>query len=196
MIKPDQKINTIFVAIICILLFIIGFSWSYNNNKFFYYPQGVNQDGGTHLKFVYLGSSHCGFSNNVRNHDNIIAIKKHLKNALKSNDKSFITTGISVDFNAYKGIKYLKKTGPYDEIISGSNWFNNGAKTYIWETFQGNPSTPQIILVKSEIEVEAMHGIVQTEEVLKRISGINEIENTNATLTEMSNQEIIQWLEI
>lgn len=188
--------NSLYFALIIVLLFYIGFNWAYEKNAFPNYQTGVSLDGGDYLRFIYIGSSHCGFANDEDNHHNILKLKELLKELSKESRYSFISTGISVDVNAYQGVRYLKKTGPYDEILSGSNWFNVGVQKYVWERFQGRPSTPQIILTKTKFEVEEFFGIHQSEQVLKRVSGIYEIREMLGKIKTMNKSDFTEWLEI
>lgn len=165
----------------------IGFLINYEKQKFIDYKSNINPDGGNYIKLTYIGSSHCYFSKNIENNRNVIKIKQQVKELAIINDYKFISSGISVDFNAYQGIKFLEKTGPYDEIIVGNNWFNEGVFKYVWDGFQGRPATPQIIISNVTYEVEVYHGIKKSETVLKRFNGGTEIKNFLQVLKE--NQE-------
>jgi len=188
--------NSLYVIIISILLFYIGFNLTYDNSPFLNYQSGINMDGADYIKFIYIGSSHCGFANDEENHQNIINLKKSLKEFTEKNNYAFISTGISVDINAYQGVKYLEKTGPYDEIISGSNWFNAGVQKYVWENFQGKPSTPQIIITKTGLEVEEFFGIHQSEKELARVNGIYEIKEMLEQIKRMNNFDFKEFVDI
>lgn len=188
--------NAFYVFVIFLLLFFIGFQWSYDDTSYHDYRTDVNLDGGDYVRFVFIGSSHCGFSNDFENHNNILDLKETLKNHVRANNLKFISTGISVDMNAYQGFKYLEKTGPYDEILSGSSWFNIGVDRYVWDNFQGYPSTPQIVLIKSEFMVEEFYGIKRSERVLKRVSGKNDIDRMLEKVSQLKGVEILEWLEL
>lgn len=191
-----SKTNTLYITLICILLFYSGFQLTSNSSPFLNYNTGVDLDGGNFVRFVFIGSSQCGFSNNEENHENIINLKKYLKQLVEENNYKFISTGISVDFNAYNGIKYLEKTGPFDEIASGSSWFNIGADRYVWENFQGAPSTPQIIITKSNYTVEENFGIQRSEEILKRVRGKDDIREMLKNISQLNHTEVREWLEM
>ncbi|MGF1668820.1 MAG: hypothetical protein ACFCU6_00115 [Balneolaceae bacterium] len=188
--------NSLYITVIIILLFYVGFEWSYDNSPFLNYRTNLDLDGGDYVRFIYIGSSRCGFANDEENHQNILNLKKALKEFVETNNYLFITTGISVDINAYQGFKYLEKTGPFDEILSGSSWFNSGANRYVWERFQGNPSTPQIILTRTKFKVEEYFGIFQSEEIIKRVSGKDEIREMLATINNLSDSDIAVWLNL
>jgi len=189
----DNK--NIYIVIITLLIFVIGFQWAYESNSFIDYNSGLDQDGGEYIRFVYIGSQRCGFSNNSENHENVIALREYIRNLAKDFEYKFISTGISVDINAYQGVNYLEKTGPFDEIVSGSTWFNIGADKYVWEEFQGRPATPQIILTKTEYMVEELSGINRSENVLIQVTGKDSIEGKLDSLLGLNNLEKKDWLE-
>jgi len=81
--------------------------------------------------------------------------------------------------NALKGIRFLEKTGPYDEILTGSSWFNLGVQRYIWENFEGHSSTPQVLLMHNNFKTSpvgnSLGRVERNEKVIERFRGVDEI---------------------
>jgi len=141
----------------------------------------ITLETGSYIRFVYLGSPQCAFCNNQKAHDLINSLKNFLKVRSNENGYKYISTGISVSSNSAHGFNFLNKSGFYDEIISGANWFNLGANYYVWNQFPGYPDTPQIILIKTNFKVRSaglsISNIEQNDVLLKRVIGLNNIEN-------------------
>jgi len=174
--------HKIYKSIICGLLFVVGFLLIYESPSSLkaYRSDIDNMSGGDYVRFIYIGSSGCSFSNHETMHQMVDLIKNRFREASHANDFKTITTGIAQDLNAGYGIDFLKKTGPYDEIYSGASWYNIGINKYIWETFEGPAATPQIIVSVSQFDVgsagDQIGKISQKEKLLKRYVGFTEIE--------------------
>jgi len=150
---------------------------------------------GKFLRFVYIGSSDCGYSNNPETHEMIIRIKKYFKNLTRKRDINYITTGIARDLFPDVGIQFLKNTGPYDEVTAGASWFNLGITHYIWDDIQGRPATPQILLTRTNFDVSEDGAITKSEEVLHRAIGIQNIRYLNRLIKNAKSQEINTLIE-
>lgn len=190
-----SKKELAYLLIIFFLLFFIGFLWNYRDTTFTKDQTGISTDGGNYLRFIYIGSSRCMNSRDSDNHENILHLKQVLENIAFNSGYEFVTTGISVDMNAYVGLNYLRETGPYDELASGNSWFNLGTDKYIWKTFQGRPLTPQVVLTISQYDVEPFYGINHSEIVLKRAYGKSDIQVLLHSLTKLKNNEMPDWLK-
>lgn len=179
--------NKIYIIIIAFLLFLLGFVNIYDPHK--NQTTDTNYESinsGKYFRLVYIGSSSCGFSNNDEMHKQIQSIKKILKDSLSQKDIKLITTGISVDRDPFVGYHFLEKTKPYDEIITGSNWYNLGADRYIWDHFSGLDATPQVLLLSNTFNNTGTGGnmgvIERKEDLLERYVGANEINDLDEKL--------------
>lgn len=108
---PIKK-NYLHIVLISFLLFIMGFSFTYVRNyiKSFDYeykfnPDVANSQGGEFVRFVYIGSSNCSFSNEYT-HKMVTEIKYFIQNLAHESNYNFISTGISSDFNSVDGIRF------------------------------------------------------------------------------------------
>jgi hypothetical protein len=119
--------------------------------------------GGTYIQLIYVGSSSCPFSNNLL-HEEIKKLRNNLIDWTNYNDYNFMSTGISVDLNSTQGFYFLQDSGPYDEIISGASWYNNGVSQYVWKK-NSEGFTPQIIILKTDFKVvtSSLGGILKIE---------------------------------
>ena len=59
-------------------------------------------------------------------------LKDYYKELADKSNLKFISTGIANDYSSIKGINFISKSGVYDEIMSGGNYYNIGSQRYIW----------------------------------------------------------------
>jgi len=174
----------IYELIIYVLVFLVGFLWIYDQKSNDNYPSDINSlDEGKYLRMVYIGSAGCSFSNNKNTHQIVKNLKRKLPKIAHANNLQFITTGVAVDKISQRGINYLQKSGPYDEVVSGTGWYNLGIKHYVWENIQGTASTPQVLLTITKYEKETtgsqIGNIKRKENLLKRYRGVDQIKRLN-----------------
>jgi hypothetical protein len=147
-----------------------------------------------YLRFVYIGSSGCVYSNNEITHQILRELKEYFRTFAHEQGYRFLSRAIAVDPSSDRGFYFLIKSGPYDEIISGSRWFNLGVYRYIWDTLPGYASTPQILLTVTEYKPTLVGNhigyINQEEKLLKRISGLSEIQELLDDMKRLTTKEI------
>ena len=182
--------------IIAVLLFIVGFQFIYENPDNISTQTNIEPtEKGKFLRFVYIGSSNCGYSNNPETHEMVSKIKKYFKDLAHKRDINYITTGIAKDLFPDVGIQFLKNTGPYDEVTAGASWFNLGLNYYIWDNIQGRPATPQILLTQTNFNISENGSITRSEDVLHRATGIQNIRYLNRLIENTKRQEINKLIE-
>jgi len=189
--------------LIGIVLFLVGVYYALSTNVvLFNKSSGTKQKtditslvNSTYIHFIYIGSSGCGYCNNPNTEEMIKYIKKYFLYIAHSHNLKYLTTGISTDIISRNGIKFLNKTGYYDEIISGGSWFNLGTNNYIWKALPGKAETPQILitLIKYHVMggVENISNINRKEKVLKRIVGMYNIESFYKKIESNMKKQII-----
>lgn len=196
---PKNSRNKIIIG--C-LIFIVGFLWMYDEGGF---VKPIQSDfssyvGGKYLRLVYIGSASCAYSNNKKTHRMIISLKNSLRKIAHKKGLKFASTGIAVGMNSLKGVKYLLKTAPYDELITGASWFNLGINHYIWQTNKGEASTPQVILTMTKYKMltigERLGYIKRQEDILKRYIGRNGIKKLYTLIKSKNERKINTILHI
>ena len=94
------------------------------------------------------------------------------------------------------GFKYLEKTNPYSEIISGASVFNLGSIYY----GNGIPATPEILVIYEEYSSELVGinsvDLENSQTLIKDYLGVSEIESLYEFIKSSTNQEIIEYLNI
>ena len=182
-----------------ILLFLLGLSYT-NRGTELKTKESSDIDwsedaqGGKYIRLIFIGSSECGFSNTKKTHDSVLLIKERLKDFSNKEGYGFISTGISDDVDASKGIEYLNKTGPYDEIIAGARLYNLGIQYYVWDRSLGSPSTPQIIISMNSynvsLESNRISDITRDEKVLRRAKGGGAVGRLSGFMSSLSHDEL------
>lgn len=187
----------IYKPLTLVLLFVIGFLITFDKPfEFDNHKSVINSfESSSYYRLVVIGSSGCVFSNSEESITMIKNIKKKFREIAAHQNKKAVFTGISLDLNPTYGIQYLNKTGPYDEITTGLSWYNSGILRYIWDVFEGEAATPQIIITRSNFNVrsagEEIGEIEHSEQMLGRFVGINDMRSFLTSLNEVNSiQEI------
>lgn len=126
---------------------------------------------------VFIGSSTCGGSNYPGLEKAIRRLRKGLRDEASARGETFSSMGIATDFPVQPGVEYLKRLGPFDEIMAGRSWLNTGSLKYLYGAdLGGRVAIPQILIVR-RVLVEGTGGVIEvsSEKTLFRKSGGEEI---------------------
>jgi len=161
-------------------LFVIGYFLSVGLA-----PEAKNStftiENGLYYRVVFIGSTSCPYSVADSTIASVQGINKLVAERAKSEQARVHSIGIAVDKNKKTSFEYLLDVYQFDEVVVGGSWINTGARKYIWDDFQGEASTPQIIITKISYD-EIDRANYTGEEVLlyrtssaKRISELHEL---------------------
>lgn len=125
------------------------------------------------IVLIYLGSSVCKYAIQLANYD-LDQAKSWLFELAISQDMSFTSVGISVNWGIHNGLKHLLTVGNFDEVIIGNNWFNHGVIKYIGELDQ-ETFTPQIFIMVKDFDSADINRKSVNESLLLVLKGKNEI---------------------
>jgi hypothetical protein len=107
--------------------------------------------------------------------DTIERMKLALARQAAERHEGLSVVGVSLDWAAQEGIDHLAKFGTFDEIIVGRNWYGTGATRFIWRDIPGQPSTPQIVLLRHGVTTTPRGIVITKESEIRRIIGADEI---------------------
>jgi hypothetical protein len=103
---------------------------------------------------VYFGGSTCAPCHD----DGFKAALAHAKVALferaEAEEKSFAVIGVAVDHSIEDGLAFLTKSGRFDEVVVGRNWFKSAVLAHIWrpEGLEDRlPGLPGIMVFEREM---------------------------------------------
>jgi hypothetical protein len=150
-----------------------------------YLPSGVAETG-DELVLVFVGASHCAFSNLPDLSERIKTAKEILQRQAESVDQRFVAVGIAVDMDPGAGLEHLEGFGAFDEVNSGRGWYGMGATKYLWEDFPGEDGTPQLLIMNRRLEVFSGEG----EDALKPRYALEEV-----VLRLVGAKDIIDWVD-
>jgi hypothetical protein len=188
----------VYLSLLAISLFIIGVLYTNEGKLYNHIDNDAVADlaGGDYIRFVYIGSSTCPFSNNADTHNKIRFLKNNLEDITMLTDTKFISTGISVDSHPHIGYNYLEETKPYNEIIVGTSVFNLGSIFYA----SGVPTTPRILIIKESYESELvginLNHLEKSQSLFRLYSGIHEIDEFHDFLSTSSIEEVIKEFDL
>jgi len=98
---------------------------------------------------VFVGASTCSSSMADGLPEALRAIRTGMRSQATERGEGFASIGISTDVVVTDGVRYLKRMGPFDEIVAGRNWANLGVQRYVWgESLGGEPGIPQLIVME------------------------------------------------
>jgi len=184
----------IFVSLI-VTFFLVGVLYSLTNND-----KDINKSNylsqGQYIRFVYIGSSGCIYSNNQKTQKLIRGIKSSLNDKISGTKIKLITTGVSYDILSNLGIKHLKKTGQYDELLVGAGPLNLGILNYANEGL----STPKVILFFENYEIVpyglSLSNFHNSQRLLGTYTGVSEINNLHSFVDSSSIEQIISHYKL
>ena len=84
---------------------------------------------------------------------------------------AFSAAGVALDWDPARGVAYLGKLGPLDEVTAGRNWVNTVAVDLIWRDPNGQAATPQVVLVERTVDLAERRIGVSPTRVLARLVG-------------------------
>lgn len=117
-----------------------------------YEPNLSRPEKGEELVLIYIGSKFCGFSNKPDLPSIVDGVKREVSNRSEKLNYSFATIGIAQNRKVLDGLEHLSKFSPFDEISTGRGWMNGGLIKYVWDDIAGNAATPQVLIVRREID--------------------------------------------
>lgn len=148
-------------------------------NRITYTPE-YSFNHGNEIALVYITSAHCGFCKLPEMPNLIEQSKMRARNAALENGASFATIGVVVDWNVDQGFDHLRQFGEFDEVIIGRNWFNTGARKFIYaDTTVSRGSVPQLVIVSrvNNIQINDTRSIydIKEQNIIARYRGVEEI---------------------
>lgn len=120
---------------------------------------------GTELLAIFVGSSTCTASTDPDLKATLRRIHNGLRELAEREQKIFVSVGVALDQDPWRGIKFLERFGPFDEVLSGGNWLNTGSVAFILRDFPGRRAIPQLILIERDVSIEST-GIASVEDRL------------------------------
>ena len=165
--------------LVLVALTSMAVALAYRNYRAAASPQAVEATTGDEVLLVFIGTSTCGWSNLPGLEDAVRNIRVRLRNQVSRAGKTFRTIGIAPEVSASDGIDFLKRFGPFNQILSGASWLNYGAMRYVWEQHPGPASTPQLLIARRELDLSSVPGAVVpklvSESVVQRWVGAEAI---------------------
>jgi hypothetical protein len=111
----------------------------------------VSPDTGVQEVAVFIGATWCAASAFPGLKDSLPILMKQLKAEARSRNHWFSSIGVSLDAPPQKGIDWLSKYGPFDELIVGGGWANYGVLSLIWSDPSSPADLPQLIILTRPI---------------------------------------------
>lgn len=173
-----------------VILFIFSFTCAYLIGNYtkddinsiddtIYTPEYKFNDG-DEIALIYITSAYCRFSTSPEMPELIERAKLRARDEAIDNGANFAAIGVVVDWNVKDGFNHLSKFGEFDEVMVGRNWFNTGARKFIYaDTTIERGSVPQLVIVSrvNDIQVNETRNIynIKEQNIVARFRGADEI---------------------
>ena len=131
---------------------------------------------GKKLVFAYMGSEDCTFSLLPGFDSTVRRLSELIEAQAKAEGTPFSTLGISAGPSIHRGLEYLERFGPFDEIAIGREGLNTVAMRYLAEEFPAEASFPQVLVIERQLKSWEPGYSFETERVLVRAIGVPQIE--------------------
>lgn len=112
--------------------------------------RGFLQDG-TELVAVLVATSTCGFSAAPEAPSAVAEATAALQKRAEQEDKHFVYIGVGLDHNPVEAVRFLKRFGPFNEVLAGRGWLNTGSIAFMIRDLPGPVITPQLIVFERDI---------------------------------------------
>ncbi len=129
---------------------------------------------GDEMLVVLLVSAHCVAA---RSEEFELAVREmlvQLNARAQEVDYLYATQAVALDWSVKDGLKFLRDLGEFDEVSAGRNWLNSGSVTYLLRDLPGEPTIPQVLVLRRRIAVDR-YVAVGPDELLMRKIGAAEI---------------------
>jgi hypothetical protein len=126
------------------------------NNRNLYKPD-YQYKSGKELAMVYISSPNCGYCTSPNMPEYVEKSKLNAQKIAKENDANFSVIGVAIGWSVQEGLDHLENFGTFDEVMAGRNWFNIGARKYIYNEIPSGTkgSVPQIVLILRNASIES-----------------------------------------
>jgi hypothetical protein len=139
------------------------------------YVPSTKNPSGPEIVAVFLTAEFCIGSRQPHMPATIERMKMLLAERSAQAGEGLSIVGVSLDWRTQEGVDHLAKFGAFDEIVVGRNWFGTGAIHFVWRDLAGQPTTPQILLLRRQITVEERGVSATAERQVRRIVGADAI---------------------
>jgi hypothetical protein len=109
---------------------------------------------GTEFLVVFIASSDCGASTYPGLQEAMGSIRADLLRTAEASGKLFVSIGVALDRDPWRGLEFLRSFGPFDELLSGGSWLNSGALAFLVRDLPGRRAIPQLVLVERHVEMD------------------------------------------
>lgn len=131
---------------------------------------------GDEIAFVFIASSTChgvqvdGFPAAID------TIRSFLEKRASDNNLGFTTEAVVLDWVIEQGMEFLTGYRTFDQVSIGRNWLNAGAIKYLWRDLPGEPTVPQVVVLRRSVAVGDKAITIGVEDVIARKIGAEEIQ--------------------
>lgn len=128
---------------------------------------------GTDTVAIFVVSSTCRACTDKRLVRNVVEAKRALDATRRGKRLRFL--GVAADPDPHRGLKFLKRFEPFEEVSSGGGWANAVVLRHVWGDSMAIGSVPQLIIVERAFSTSTDRVAPASEDVLVRLHGYPQI---------------------
>lgn len=134
---------------------------------------------GEELLLIFIGSPTCSAATDPEFPEIFAAIRSDFEAKAIYASLTPVTIGVGTGAGVEDSLDMLNRIGQWDEVMLGRGWLNGGALRYIWDTYAGPASVPQVLVLRRSLGTGGIgESIVREgEKVLVRKVGLHEIKS-------------------
>ncbi len=136
--------------------------------------RGILQDG-TELVAVLVAASMCEFSNAPELPSVVAEAKTALLQRAAQDDRHFVYIGVGLDDSPEESFRFLRRFGPFDEVLAGRGWLNTGSIAFMIRGLTGPLATPQLIVFERDLAIGDRSILVTPDRLIGRYVGLDAI---------------------
>jgi len=137
---------------------------------------------GPEVVFMFFGSAACGPAGAETTVEVVGRARDLVEAQAQEQGFRFVAHGVAQNWDQRKGMTYLERFGPWDQVSLGRSWANSLVIRYLFSDSTNTAGTPGIAVVLRTLEVELgpdslLVGYEATDEqTLQRVTGAQAIQ--------------------
>ena len=102
-------------------------------------------------------------------------IRSSLAQQAKAEGKRFVYVGVAVDEEPRVGLEFLKRFGPFDEVMSGGSWLGTGSVDFMVRGSPGPLALPQLLVLERDVHTAHDAIAISQDRIVRRALGFVDI---------------------
>jgi len=130
---------------------------------------------GREVVVYYFGAASCGPCNWPKATQALQRAKMLVKAQAAAHGAQFAVIGVANDWEVDTALGFLRKEGPFDEVIAGRNMLNSAWIEQLWRGSTGVDAMPGIVVIEHDLTIGKQSLTVAPDRVLLAFAGADKL---------------------